>query len=132
VRKSRAKKRKSQPDDSDDEMEAARPTKKARPSALKKEKEKAEKEDVSMTDAEVAESPPEKTATSIPKSPSTADGKKKEPASPPKTPVNKRESKKPRKEKSESEDESEDGKRASTPPVLKVRLRIVISCPYMY
>jgi len=131
VQKSRAKKRKTQPDDPDEKMKDERPTKKARPAVSKKKKEKAEGEDVSMSDAEAAE-PPWKEATSESKPTSTADDKKQEPASPPKTPVNKEVDKKPekpRKKKADSDEESEDGKRPSTPPVLKVRLKIVISCP---
>ena len=124
MRKSRAKKRKSQPDDSDQETEEARPTKKARPSASKKQKEKAEEADVPIPGAEDAK-PPQKTI-SEPKPMSTAGSKKKEPASPPKTPVNKKKPGKPHKKKPDSDEESEDGKRASTPPVLKVRLNVMV------
>ena len=124
MRKSRAKKRKSQPDDSDEEMQDARPTKIPRSSASKKGKEKAKEEEVSMSDAEHAKPPRKKAATSESKSRSIADGKKMEPAFLPETPVNKKKSEKPRK-KVDSEDERlEDGKRASTPPVLKVRSNI--------
>ena len=127
VQKSRAKKRKSQPDDSDEEMHEARPTKKARSSTLKNEKETAEGEDLLISDAEDAKSPWKKAGKSEAQAAPTADGKKKEPASPPKTPVNKKKSEKQRKRKADSE-ESEDGKMASTPAVLKVRLKIVLFC----
>ncbi len=127
VRKSRAKKRKSQPDDSDEEMQDARPTKKTRPPESKKKKEKAEEEDVSMADREGDNLPRKKAATSESKPTSTAHGIKKEAASPPKTPVNKK-PEKPRKKKADPDEESEDGKRASTPSVLKVRLKIVVFC----
>ena len=125
VRKSRDKKRKSQPDDSDEEMQDARPTKKTRPSVLKKQKEKAEEDDLSMANGEGVKPPRKEAVTSESKPTSTVGGKKKEPASPPKTPVNKK-SEKPRKRRVDPDEESEDGKRASTPSVLKVRLKIVI------
>jgi hypothetical protein len=123
VQKSRAKKRKSQPDVSDEEMQDVRPTKKARPSVSKKEKDKVEEEGVSMSDAEDAKPPPKKAE---PKSTSAAESKKTEPASPPKTPVNKKRAAKPRKKRPDSDKESEDGKIASTPPVLKVSLKVIM------
>lgn len=125
MRKSRAKKRKPQSDDSDEEMQDARPTKKTRPPDSKKKKEKTEEEDVSMADGESANLPRKKAAPSVSKPTSAAHDTKKEAASPPKTPVNKK-PEKPRKKKPDPDEESEDGKRASTPSVLKVRLTIVI------
>lgn len=124
VQKSRAKKRKSQPNDSDEEMQDARPPKKTRPSESRKKKEKAGEEDVSMADGESANLPRKTASRSESKPTSTAQGTKKGAASPPKTPVNKK-PEKSRKKKVDSDEESEDGKLASTPPVLKVRLKIV-------
>lgn len=126
VQKSRAKKRKSQQDDSDQEMQEARPTKKARFSDAKNEKETPEEPLIS--DAENTEPPQKKAGTGESKSAPTADGTKNEPASLPKTPVNKKKSEKQLKRKADSDEESGYEKMASTPPVLKVHGKIMIFC----
>ena len=128
VQKSRAKKRKSQQDDSDQEMQEARPTKKARFSNAMNEKETPEEEKPLISDAGNAEPPQKIAGTGESKSTPTADGTKNEPASLPRTPVNKKKSEKQRKRKSDSDEESGYEKMASTPPVLKVHGKIMMFC----
>ena len=73
-----------------------------------------------------AKPPQKKVGTSESKCALAADGKKKEPASPPRTPINKKKSEKQRKRQADSDEESGDGeKMESTLPVLKVHSKIM-------